>query len=218
MIITVQQLKPVVLASDPRVIVAGSTGLQGPGVPVGGTTGQALVKVSDDDHDTEWADQTGSGAALSDDAPAALGAAAAGTGDEASRDDHVHAMPSAADVGAAAASHAHVAADVTDLGGAAVLDVGAVAGTVCAGDDSRLSDARTPTAHAHAGEDITSGTIDGDRLPAMSAAKLGGVPATGVASGLFLRDDGTFAAPGGGSADPQSGALAFGLLAYTGGW
>ena len=39
------------------------------------------------------------------------------------------------------------------LGGAATLSVGTTAGTVAAGDDSRLSNARTPTAHAssHAG-------------------------------------------------------------------
>jgi len=34
------------------------------------------------------------------------------------------------------------------LGGAAILNVGTAAGTVAAGNDSRLSDARTPTAHA----------------------------------------------------------------------
>jgi hypothetical protein len=34
------------------------------------------------------------------------------------------------------------------LGGAAALNVGTTAGTVAAGDDSRLSDARTPTTHA----------------------------------------------------------------------
>jgi hypothetical protein len=34
------------------------------------------------------------------------------------------------------------------LGGAAILNVGTSAGTVAAGNDSRLSDARTPTAHA----------------------------------------------------------------------
>ena len=39
-------------------------------------------------------------------------------------------------------------ANTADLGTAALLDVGATSGTVCAGDDSRLSDARTPTAHA----------------------------------------------------------------------
>jgi hypothetical protein len=39
-------------------------------------------------------------------------------------------------------------ADQTDLGDAATRDVGTTAGTVTAGDDARLSDARTPTAHA----------------------------------------------------------------------
>ncbi|WP_285636859.1 hypothetical protein [Actinoallomurus iriomotensis] len=34
------------------------------------------------------------------------------------------------------------------LGGAALLDVGTATGTVAAGDDSRLTNARTPTAHA----------------------------------------------------------------------
>lgn len=38
--------------------------------------------------------------------------------------------------------------DVSGLGGAATLNVGTTAGTVAAGDDARLSDARTPTAHA----------------------------------------------------------------------
>lgn len=37
---------------------------------------------------------------------------------------------------------------VNGLGGAANLNVGAITGTVCAGDDSRLADARPPTAHA----------------------------------------------------------------------
>ena len=37
---------------------------------------------------------------------------------------------------------------ITGLGGAAVLGVGTTAGTVAAGDDSRLSNARTPTSHA----------------------------------------------------------------------
>jgi hypothetical protein len=51
------------------------------------------------------------------------------------------------------------------LGGAAVLDVGTAAGTVAAGNDSRLSDARTPTSHVHAASDITSGTLAEIRLP-----------------------------------------------------
>jgi len=37
---------------------------------------------------------------------------------------------------------------VTGLGGAALLNVGTIAGTVAAGDDSRMTNPRTPTAHA----------------------------------------------------------------------
>lgn len=75
--------------------------------------------------------------------------------------------------------------------------------------------------HAHAGTDITSGTIDGDRLPTMSASKKGGVPATGAPSGKYLKDDGTFDAPAGTGAvatDPiwdAKGDLAVGTGANT---
>ena len=58
-----------------------------------------------------------------------------------------------------------------------------------------------PTTHAHAGEDVTSGTLDGDRLPALSETKKGGVPATGTPSGKYLKDDGTWATPAGGAGD-----------------
>lgn len=52
---------------------------------------------------------------------------------------------------------------------------GAAAGTVCQGNDSRLSDARTPTAHVHSGADITSGTVASARLPAATTAAQGAV-------------------------------------------
>jgi hypothetical protein len=45
---------------------------------------------------------------------------------------------------------------------------------------------------------ISSGIMDGDRLPAMSTTKKGAVPATGTPSGKYLKDDGTFATPAGG--------------------
>lgn len=50
------------------------------------------------------------------------------------------------------------------LGGAAYLDVGTEAGSVCAGDDARLSDSRTPTSHgneAHSSTFLTEIDIHG---------------------------------------------------------
>jgi hypothetical protein len=118
--------------------------------------------------------------------------------------------------GKAASAHAHSPTDVT--------------GTAVITTDSRLSDARTPTAHSHAESDVTnlvsdlagkaaashthgaadvsSGTLDGDRLPALSTTKKGGVPATGTPSGKYLRDDGTWATPAGGSGLTQPQVLA----------
>lgn len=43
---------------------------------------------------------------------------------------------------------------------------GTTSTTVCAGNDARLSNARTPTAHNHSAADVTSGTLGIDRLPA----------------------------------------------------
>lgn len=49
-------------------------------------------------------------------------------------------------------------ANTEDLGTAAAADIGTTAGTVAAGDDSRLSDARTPTSHTHVSADIADAT------------------------------------------------------------
>jgi hypothetical protein len=49
--------------------------------------------------------------------------------------------------------------------GTASVTYGTTAGTACEGNDARLSDARTPTAHTHAASDITSGTLAEARLP-----------------------------------------------------
>jgi hypothetical protein len=60
--------------------------------------------------------------------------------------------------------HTHVLADVTDAGTAAALNVAAIgnaaAGEVVKGNDSRLTDARTPTAHTHPQSDIVNLTTD----------------------------------------------------------
>lgn len=49
--------------------------------------------------------------------------------------------------------------------GTASVTYGATAGTACQGNDSRLSDSRTPTSHTHAASEIASGTIAAARLP-----------------------------------------------------
>ena len=74
------------------------------GVPAGGTSGQVLGKASGTDYDLEWIDQEG-GSSVSPytSTPAALGTASPGSSDNYARGDHVHAMPTAANVGAIAA-------------------------------------------------------------------------------------------------------------------
>ena len=57
---------------------------------------------------------------------------------------------------AAQGSLADSAVQPGDLGNSASLNVGTTAGTVCSGDDNRLSNARTPTAHASS--HVTGGT------------------------------------------------------------
>ena len=62
---------------------------------------------------------------------------------------------------------------ITTTGGAVTTgSFGTTANTFCQGNDSRLSDARTPTAHNHAASDITSGTLDAARIPNLDASKI----------------------------------------------
>lgn len=89
--------------------------------------------------------------------PSALGPPSAGAVDFASRGDHVHLMPSYSDVGAA-----------PSVG----ISPSAVSGTAVITTDSRLSDARTPTAHK------TSHSTGGS--DALAAADIGAAPATGI--------------------------------------
>lgn len=74
-----------------------------------------------------------------------------------------------------------------------------------------LAGAISPAPHSHDAADVVSGTLDGDRLPALSAAKRGGVPATGVPSGKYLKDNDTWDSPGGGAGLTHPQVLARGL-------
>ena len=70
-----------------------------------------------------------------------------------------------------------------------VVPAGTSSTSAVAGNDARLSDARSPTAHTHPASDIASGLI--------ATARLG----SGATAANFLRGDQTYAAPSGGS-DP----------------
>jgi hypothetical protein len=70
------------------------------------------------------------------------------------------------------------AADATTLAKGVVqlaASGAATAGRAVEATDARLSDARTPSAHVHAGADITSGTIAAARLPAATTTAQGAV-------------------------------------------
>lgn len=255
--------------------IAGPDGPAGVGVPEGGTDGQVLAKDSSSDYDTAWITPL----ALSSATPAALGTAAAGSDSSASKADHVHAMPSASDVGAdatgtaAAALAAHVAAgdphplyrleaaavpwselsgipltfapsahasdhasggsdpvtlaqsQVTSLtsdlaaralaatsilagtglsgGGTLAADrtlsvaYGSTGGTACEGNDARLSDARTPTAHAssHAAAGSDPLTLTESQITNLTsdlAARA--LTSTSITAGTGLSGGGTLAA------------------------
>ena len=55
--------------------------------------------------------------------------------------------------------HTHVKSDITDFPA-----YGNAAGTICEGNDSRLSDARTPVAHTHTKSDVTD-LLNSDFIP-----------------------------------------------------
>jgi hypothetical protein len=117
-----------------------------------------------------------SGVVVSSATPQPLGTAQAGTSGDASRADHVHLMPSAADVGAAPASHSHDYVQVLN----------GLTGTVSitGGAGVTVSTASSSITIAAAGSYV---------LPTASASVLGGVK---VGSGLTITD-GVLAASGG---------------------
>jgi hypothetical protein len=85
---------------------------------------------------------------------------------------------------------------------------GSAVNTACVGNDSRLSDARTPTAHATSHKSGGSDSIKLDEFAAPTdvttlnadTSKHGLLPKLGGGTTNFLRADGTWASPGSGSA------------------
>ena len=64
--------------------------------------------------------------------------------------------------GKANAVHTHTKSDITDFPA-----YGTTAGTICEGNDSRLSDARTPVAHTHTKSDVTD-LLNSDFIPSVN--------------------------------------------------
>lgn len=84
-------------------------------------------------------------------------------------------------------THGHSHGDITDWASAvmATLIYGSAAGTVCQGNDSRLSDARAPLAHNQAASTILPGTFSGtkDQMYVFPAGILAGARAEGLGGG-----------------------------------
>jgi hypothetical protein len=113
--VTVNQLRAGMAAAAHAHAVGDTTGLQ---AALDGKAAATLSNVANSD----FADKAaaagvggGGGVSLGSSTPQALGTAAAGSATVASRQDHVHAMPTAAQVGAATAVHAHSVGDTTGL-------------------------------------------------------------------------------------------------------
>lgn len=111
----------------------GPAGPAGEGVPVGGTVGQVLAKASGADFDTHWVDD---------------GAAGGGSTVTVDADGTVTVDATSVELATDAQLTAHQA-DTTSVHG--IVDTSAL---IVEGD-TRLTDARTPTAHTHPAAEVT---------------------------------------------------------------
>jgi hypothetical protein len=208
----------------------GATGANGQGVPVGGTTGQVLRKASGTNYDTEWAAAASGSGSVTSVALAGTGLSISGSpittsGTITANVAYGTTASTAAEGNDARLSDArtplsHTHGNLTNAGAigttsglpvktgtSGVIEAGAfgtAAGSFCEGNDSRLTDARTPsstlahasthhtggsdplspanigaaaTAHTHAASDITSGVLDNARVNFAAPGAIGGTTA-----------------------------------------
>ena len=122
---------------------------------------------------------TGPPANLSSSTPQPLGTAAVGSATDAARGDHVHAMPSASDVGADPAGSASTVAGNLSAHTSATTSVHGISNTanLVYTNDSRLSDQRTPLDNSVTSAKIVNGTIvdaDINASAAIAPSKISG--------------------------------------------
>jgi len=179
----------------------GVAGPEGPGVPAGGTTGQLAAKASNTDYDVEWVDPgAGSGDVVG---PASVTDSRIALFDGTTGKLLKQASQVISDL-LARANHTgtQIASTISDFTAAVQALFGTTSGTVCQGNDSRLSDARTPTAHTHPLGDLTqSGATSGQRPEWNGSAWVPTTPSAGSPGGsttqIQFNDGGAF----GGDAD-----------------
>jgi hypothetical protein len=143
----------------------GDPGADGVGVPAGGTTGQLLAKASNSDYDDEWVDAPNSAVwglitgtlSTQTDLQTVLDAKAIKTRQIISGGGLTGGGDLSADRTLAVGAGTGITVNADDV----EVKYGTLAGTAAQGNDSRLSDARTPTVHAAshiaAGSDPLSG-------------------------------------------------------------
>ena len=139
-------------------------------------------------------------------------AASAGSSANVARQDHKHDITTAT-AGAVTPGSTAAEGTATSLARSdhrhSLPAFGTGSGTFCQGNDSRLSDARTPTAHASTHRSGGSDSIKLDDLAApddntdlnATTSAHGLLPKLGGGSTNYLRADGTWAAPPGGGGD-----------------
>jgi hypothetical protein len=110
---------------------------------------------------------------------------------------HTHAISEVTNLqttldGKATTTHTHAAADITS-GTLAIarIPTGTTSSTVCIGNDSRLSDPRTPAAHTHAIADVTGlqTALDGKQAIGSYVTTSGGITAIAVVASMPAAPD-----------------------------